>query len=171
MLGFPAGDDGVDCPRRARRAVKARAPMRLAGIPFAVSAVVSAVLSAGLLRAPGACAGAIVVAKSSTISHLSADEASRVFDGLQRHLDGRTVVVVYQSSGPTREEFDGKILGKTTAEVNAYMAAMIFTGRASPPLEVPGDDRVKQAINSRPDTVGYISDSAVDESVRVLLRY
>ncbi len=133
--------------------------------------MVAVAVSLGSLTVVPAQAGAIVAAQASPLSTMNSAEAERIFTGLQRTVDGRTIVVVFQNSGETREEFDAKVLGRTTAEVNAYMAAMIFTGRAKAPLEVDDDDRVKQVLASRPNAIGYINDVHVDDSVKVLFRY
>ena len=126
-----------------------------------------------LLFATSAAAqgGAVVVSKTSTLTPMSNDDARRVFLGLQRNVGEQTVTVIFQRTEITREEFNTKVLGKTGSELTSYMAARIFAGRAVPPTEVTGDSDVKRVVNANPGAVGYISDGAVDDSVRVLLRY
>ena len=121
--------------------------------------------------APAAQAGAVVVGANSTLPAMNADEARRIFVGIQRNVNGQTVAVLFQQPGPAREEFDSKVLGMTGADLSAYLAAMIFTGRAVAPTIVPDDAAVKRSVIASPDTVGYVSDAAVDATVRVLLRY
>ena len=119
----------------------------------------------------GARAGAVVVAKSSALGPMSTEEARRVFLGLQRNVGDQTMAVIFQRGGAPREEFNTKVLGKTGSELTAYMAARIFAGRTVPPTEVGNDDDVKRTLGSSSGAIGYISDAAVDESVRVLLKY
>ena len=119
----------------------------------------------------GDAAGAIVVSKASPLQSLTADDAPRVFLGLQRNIQGQGVTVLFQRSGPVREEFNQKELGRTGPELSSYHAALVFTGRAVPPVEVSNDDQVKQAVNANPNAIGYISDDAVDDTVKVLLHY
>lgn len=133
--------------------------------------VVAIAMSLGLFSDSLAHAGAIVVSKTSPLGPLTAVEAERIFTGLQRTVNGQVVGVIFQSSGATREDFDAKVLGRSSAEVNSYMAAMIFTGRASAPTEVPGDEQVKLMLAAKPNSVGYIKDAHVDDSVKVLFRY
>ena len=127
-----------------------------------------------LMLTAAACsahAGVIVVSKASSLHTMTPDEAQRVFTGRQHSLQGQTVAALYQRSGPVREDFNEKILGRTGPELSSYLAALIFTGRAVAPIEVANDDQVKQTLAANPGDVGYISDEAVDDSVRVLLKY
>ena len=123
------------------------------------------------LFATGVQAGAVIVSKTSPLVPMGTDDARRVFLGLQRNVGDQTVTVVFQRNGAAREDFNNKVLGKNGSELTAYMAARIFAGRAVPPTEVGGDDDVKRILNGNPGAIGYINDSSVDDSVRVLLRY
>ncbi len=116
-------------------------------------------------------AGAIVAAKDSPLVPLNADSARRMFLGRVPSLNGLDITVIYQQPGDTRTTFETKVIGKTGAELNTYMARLIFTGEAKPPVEALGDSSVKTRVNSVPGSVGYISDGAVDGSVKVLYTY
>ncbi len=124
-----------------------------------------------LLAGTRADAGAIVAAKDSPLPPLTADSARRMFLGRTPSLNGVDVTVIYQQPSETRTEFETKVIGKTGAELNTYMARLIFTGEAKPPIEALGDSSVKTRVNSSVGAVGYISDSAVDGSIKVLYTY
>jgi hypothetical protein len=129
-------------------------------------------LAIGIIAAAGhAQAGAVVVSKSSIPAAMSADDARRIFLGVQRTFNDQAVTVLFQRVGAAREEFNTKVLGKTGSELTSYMVARIFTGRSVPPTEVEGDEGVKRALANNPAAIGYVSDGAVDDSVKVLLRY
>jgi ABC-type phosphate transport system substrate-binding protein len=117
-------------------------------------------------------AGAVVAAKDSGIAVVDAEEAKKLFLGREPQLNGENVVLIFQRQGaPTREEFESKILGRTGADLTAYWSKLIFTGKANAPVEVGGDADVKSKVNSTPGAIGYISDGAVDGSVKVLFKY
>ncbi len=116
-------------------------------------------------------AGAIVVSKDSPLANMSEDDARRVFLGHVGGIAGNGVTVVFQHEGPTRTEFETKVLGKTGPELSQYWAMLIFTGKAAPPLEVYGDSGVRARIAGSPNVIGYVSDEAVDGSMKVLMRY
>jgi len=119
----------------------------------------------------GAFAGAIVVGKDSNFQPLTAETAKKMFLGRVPTVGGQEVTVIYQQPGDARTEFETKVMGMTGAELNTYMARLIFTGEAKPPAIAFGDQSVKIKVNSTPGAIGYISDSAVDSTVRVLFTY
>lgn len=118
-----------------------------------------------------AIAGAVVVAKDSPVSVPNVEEAKKVFLGRQTTSGGKTLTLLYQKDAATRTEFETKVLGKTGADLTGYWSKLIFSGKASAPTEVSGDAEVKAKLKSNPGAVGYISDKAIDDSVKVLLKY
>lgn len=129
-------------------------------------------ISLALLLACGqAAAGAVVVAAEAPASALSEDQVKRLFLGREQSLAGTPVTLVYQKSGPVRDAFENKILGKSGAELTSYWSKLIFTGRAKAPEEVSHDAAVKAKLATTPGAVGYVDDSAVDASVKVLFRF
>jgi ABC-type phosphate transport system substrate-binding protein len=124
-----------------------------------------------LTASAAAQGGAVVVGKTSNLMPMSSDDARRIFLGLQRNVGDQTITVIFQRDGGSREEFNTKVLGKTGSELTSYMAARIFAGRTVPPTDVGNDADVKRLIGNNPGAIGYVSDGAVDDSVRVLLHY
>jgi hypothetical protein len=123
------------------------------------------------LMALRAQAGSVVVAKDSPLGAMEAEEVKKVFLGREPQLGGQAVTVVYQKDGPVRADFEGKVLGKSGADLTAYWSKLIFTGKAQAPEEVAGDAAVKTRLAGSPGAVGYVSDGAVDGSVKVLFKY
>ena len=123
------------------------------------------------LTAAQAQAGAVIVAKDSPLSAIDLEEAKKIFLGREPQLGGLTLTVVYQGEGTPRTDFETKVLGKTGAELSGYWSKLIFTGKAQAPVEAGGDLGVKTKVSQTAGAVGYISDGAVDGSVKVLLKY
>ena len=86
-------------------------------------------------------------------------------------MNGQSVVLLFQKESATRDEFETKVLQRTGADLTAYWSKLIFTGKANAPVEVGGDADVKAKVNNTPGAVGYISEGAVDGSVKVLYQY
>jgi ABC-type phosphate transport system substrate-binding protein len=116
-------------------------------------------------------AGAVVTGSDSPVAKIDAEEAKKLFLGREAMLGGQNVTVIFQREGNTRSDFETKILGKTGADLTAYWAKLVFTGKAQAPVEVGGDNEVKAKVGSTPGAVGYITDGSVDGSVKVLLKY
>ncbi|GHA75548.1 phosphate ABC transporter substrate-binding protein [Cognatilysobacter bugurensis] len=119
-----------------------------------------------LVAAAQANAGAVVAASGGKAAAMDAEAAKRVFLGRDPSAQ-----VIYQKSGATREAFDKGVLGKPGAELTTYWSKLIFTGKAKAPVEVGSDAEVKAKLAANPSAVGYVSDSAVDGSVKVLYKF
>lgn len=120
------------------------------------------------LLAGNAHAGAVVVAANSKAGPMDAEAVRRVFLGRETTLAGGRALVVYQKDGPVREAFDKKVLGKSGAELTGYWSRLTFTGKAKAPAERSGDAAIKAEVAATPGAIGYISDAAVDPTVKVL---
>lgn len=127
---------------------------------------------AALLLAPCSLfAGILVVTGVNSPSlTLSKDQVSDVFLGRVLALpDGRSARPVDQpESNPLRDEFYQKVANKSAAEIKAQWAKLYFTGRGVPPIEGRSSDDVKRIVNSTPNAIGYIDQSALDSSVKVI---
>lgn len=118
-----------------------------------------------------ALAGAVaVVSAKSAIIGLSKEQVADIFLGRSsRYPNGDLAVPIDQVEGsPARDEFYAKYAGKLPAQVKAYWSKVIFTGRGQPPPEVATDIEVKKRVANDPNAIGYIEQSAVDASVRVV---
>jgi ABC-type phosphate transport system substrate-binding protein len=112
---------------------------------------------------------AVVSAKSS-ITRLSSSQLSDIFLGkVSRFPDGTLAVPVDLGEGSAeRDQFYGKVVGKTPAQIKAYWSKVIFTGRGQPPMVVKNGREMKKYVAENTDAVGYIDSTLVDDSVRVL---
>lgn len=113
---------------------------------------------------------AVVSARSPLIT-LSDNQLADIFLGrTNRFPDGVTAVPIDQAEGSAaRDEFYLKFAGKSPAQVKAHWSKIIFTGRGQPPGEVASGLEMKRRIVGNPNAIGYIDQSQVDGSVRVLL--
>jgi ABC-type phosphate transport system substrate-binding protein len=128
--------------------------------------VLALVVSSGLAVADPV----VVVSSKNLVKLLSKSEASDIFLGkTNRFPDGTQAIPIDQTEGTAgRDEFYAKFTGKSAAQVKAYWSKIIFTGRGQPPKEVANSNEVKKTIADNPNTIGYIDQSAVDASVRVV---
>jgi ABC-type phosphate transport system substrate-binding protein len=125
-----------------------------------------------LIVASGTVAADVVVVVSvkSPITALSKSQVADLFSGkTNRFPNGIQAIPVDQAEGSrTRDEFYMKIAGKTAAQIKAYWSRIIFTGRGQPPKSVANSIEMKKRLVENPAAIGYIEDTMVDESVRVL---
>lgn len=134
---------------------------------------VALLAGAAWVVAVSAQAGAVVAGKDAPLGSIQSEEAKKIFLGRESSLGGHDIQPVYQKVGAgPRADFDGKVLDKPSSDLAGYWSKLVFTGRAtSVPKEVESDNQMKSMVNSTPGAIGYISDAAVDDSVKVLLKY
>ena len=116
-------------------------------------------------------AGVVVTSADSPIGTMDKEQAKRVFMGHEPQVSGVNLIVLYQKNETVSGDFETKILGKTGDDLAAYWSKLVFTGKAAAPVDVADDGAVKSKIASSHNAIGYISDAAVDGSVKVLLKY
>ena len=123
-----------------------------------------------LLTASPAFAGKVVVAASSSQANLDKAGVQAIFLGRTAQVGGQPAVVVFQK-GPVRAPFESGVVGRAGAQLTSHWSRLVFTGRAKAPEDLADDAAVKAKLASTPGAIGYISDGAVDASVKVLFDF
>ena len=125
-------------------------------------------LSAGLLLSfswPALAQSVAVIVNPKHGGGLSAEQVSNIFLGKSSDLAG----VDLPDGNAVRDAFYQKVTGKDAAQVKAYWAKLVFTGKAQPLKEMASDADVKKCVAANPNAIGYIDKGAVDGSVKVIL--
>jgi ABC-type phosphate transport system substrate-binding protein len=123
------------------------------------------------LPAGGAAADVVaVVSSENPVTTLSRHQVVDIFLGKSlRFPNGKPALPVDQAEGSmVRDEFYREYSGQSPAQIKAYWAKIIFTGRGQPPPDVANGLQVKKFIAQHPNAIGYIEDDLVDRSVRVV---
>ncbi|OGB39080.1 MAG: phosphate ABC transporter substrate-binding protein [Burkholderiales bacterium RIFOXYC2_FULL_59_8] len=112
-----------------------------------------------------------VVSAKNPVTTLSKSQVVDIFLGkTSRFPDGSQAVPIDQVEGSAaRDEFYLKFSDKSPAQIKAHWSKIIFTGRGQPPRAVSNSIEMKKFLNENPNAIGYIEQSAVDGSVKVLL--
>jgi ABC-type phosphate transport system substrate-binding protein len=112
-----------------------------------------------------------VVSAANPVAALSRNQVVDIFLGrVSRFPDGTAAVPVDQAEGsPAREEFYLEFAGKSPAQLKAHWSKIIFTGRGQPPKEVGNGVALKKRVAENPMAIGYLEESQVDSSVKVVL--
>lgn len=109
-----------------------------------------------------------VVSAKDPVCMLSKRQLADLFLGKMARLPNGTIAVpIDQPDGSMeRREFYNRFAGRTEAQIRAYWASMVFTGRGRPPQEVQDDAEMKTLIANDPHAIGYIERDKVDDRVR-----
>lgn len=83
--------------------------------------------------------------------------------------DGQAIKPVDQkSTSETRRLFSTTVLGRSVAAVRTYWQQRVFSGRGVPPPELDGDIEVVRYVSANRGAIGYVSDAANLDGVKVV---
>jgi len=114
----------------------------------------------------------VIVNANSRVAHLSREEVVNIFMGRYRRLpDGSAVQPVeIRGEAPVRREFYQKLLDKSLAEINAYWARLLFSGRTQPPLALDSVRDVLEKVAQHPNAVGYVDSDSLNDQVKIVYK-
>jgi hypothetical protein len=112
-----------------------------------------------------------VVSSKSLVTTLTKTQLMDIFLGRRtRFPDGSSAIPIDQAEGSAaRDEFYSRLADMSPAQVKAFWARIIFTGRGQPPKTVATGLEAKRLLIADASAIGYIDQSLVDSSVRVVL--
>ena len=118
------------------------------------------------------CAAELVVAvrSDSEIGTLSKNEVIDIFLGRFRQLpSGQRAEPLDQAmQSPERQAFYHALINKTSAEINAYWARLLFTGRVTPPKAMDSQDKMLEELIHNPRAIGYLERTKIDRRLRIV---
>jgi ABC-type phosphate transport system substrate-binding protein len=127
-------------------------------------------LMAAALRL-GAKEVAIVVNKDNPLNELSVRELTALFELQQQFWKGgaRVHVIIQPAGRPERNVMLKTVYHRSDDSLNKYWLNRMFKAEITdlPQIEA-SDDRVKQEVAKRPNAIGFIDASKVDDTVKVL---
>ncbi len=133
-----------------------------------------AVLLGLALLAPALAGGrdrVAVIVNRERRADLSIDDVAQIYLRRKRFWeDGAPVVPLnLPSANPLRERFSQLVLRETETRLADYWNRLYFRG-ILPPATLVSTESVRRYVASDPNAIGYVPESEVDGSVRVLLR-
>lgn len=116
-------------------------------------------------------AGVVMVANKSIAGDLDKSKASKIMLGKTKKINGVKVELFeLPEADATRAAFHSAVTGKSLAQQQSYWSRLLFTGKGTPPTEVPNAGAMKSSIAATPGGVGYIDEADLDDSVVVVFR-
>lgn len=85
--------------------------------------------------------------------------------------DGTKVNPVNQDGNSVSDEFNDKVVGKSSSQLNAYWSKLVFTGKGTPPEKLANDQAVIDFVSANGDAIGYIDASKVTDKVKVVATF
>src|SRR5579863_751595 len=111
----------------------------------------------------------IIANQSVTTDSISAGELKSVFLLQRKALqDGSMVVPVVQKSGATQESFLREFMDRNPEEIRTYYYGLVFTGKGLMPKGFHSDAEVVAYVARTREAIGYVSNAANSEGVKIL---
>lgn len=113
---------------------------------------------------------AVVVNPSNSIESLTEREVIDLYMGRYMAFpDGSSALPLDQPvDSKVRSAFYRRLTGKSVAQINAYWAKLIFSGRATPPRMAHSDDSMNDMITNNKNAIAYIDKADVTSAVKVV---
>lgn len=130
---------------------------------MAMNACLAGVVSAELV---------VIVNANNPISELTREQVVDLYMGRRTQFpDGRPALPIDLSpDSPLRAAYYQTLVGKTVAQVNAYWARLLFTGRATPPRVLSTPETVLDVVHANPDAIAYLDSQMLDDHVHIVYR-
>lgn len=125
------------------------------------------ILLLSLVMAGATQAGVVVIGHPSS-PDLDSSTIKKIYLGKAKSLNIEAIDL--EDGQPLKGEFHSAVTNKTEAQLQAYWAKKVFTGKGQPPKTQPSVSLMKSAVANSENSIGYIDESDVDASVKVLLR-
>ncbi len=72
-------------------------------------------------------------------------------------------------TNPLRAIFYKTLTGKNEAQVDAYWATLMFSGRMTPPEKIKSEDAIVKAVINNTTAIGYINKRPLPADVKVVM--
>jgi ABC-type phosphate transport system substrate-binding protein len=133
--------------------------------------IIFLILALGVADASEPVSVVVIVNPASGIEKLSRDEVIDIFLGRYRKLPSGRVALPIDISNPSEHNalFYKLLVNKSPAEISSYWARLVFSGKTSPPFQVPDAQTAVELVESNPNAIAYVERAALTPGVKVVL--
>jgi ABC-type phosphate transport system substrate-binding protein len=124
--------------------------------------------------APAARAELVLVASPhSGIERLTQDEVVNIYLGRYRRLASGLAAepLDHPVDSEVRARFYRHLVGKSLAEINAYWARLVFSGKTKPPQVVANAEEMLRIVATQPGALAYVERSQADARVKIVFEF
>jgi hypothetical protein len=114
----------------------------------------------------------VIVNPGNPVASLSRDQVVDIYLGRQLNFsNGNTALPIdLPPDAALRSGFYRGLVGKSVAQINAYWARLLFTGRATPPRVLSGVPAILKSVRENRDAIAYVNSDDVDGKVKIVFR-
>ena len=114
-----------------------------------------------------------VIVHPSNAAALDKDSISRIFLGKTRGYPGggEAIPVSMPKGDGAFDDFTKGVLGKSSKQLKAYWAKMVFTGKGTPPKEISSAAELSNLVANNPNIIGYVPAGSAGAGVKVVGKF
>lgn len=114
----------------------------------------------------------VVVHPDNPIATIDQQQLVDIYTGREMNFPDGSYAIPFDlpPDSSQRQTFYKTLLGKTVAQVNAYWARLLFTGRATPPRVLPSAESVIKMIQDNKAAIAYLDSSETVPGIKVIFR-
>lgn len=113
-----------------------------------------------------------VIVNSGNINVIDTETIKDIYLGKSTSFsDGSVVSPVDQDGTPVTDEFNEKVVGKPSSQLDAYWSKLVFTGKGTPPEKLASDQAVIDFVATNSNAIGYIDSKKVSDKVKVVATF
>jgi ABC-type phosphate transport system substrate-binding protein len=115
-------------------------------------------------------AGTAIIINANNTSGIDVEMVKRIYLGKSKAFpDGsRAIPLTFETGNGLRDTFNKDVLGKSESQYSAFWSKLVFTGRGTPPEMISNEDEMLTLVATNPNTIGFIDESKVDGSVKIV---
>ena len=115
-------------------------------------------------------AGVDVIVHPSNANAVDAGTIKKIFTGKTKSFaDGTKAIPITQKDGSAvTDEFNSKVVRKSSSQLKAYWSKLVFTGKGTPPKEAANDAEVVSLVASNPNLIGFVASGTASGDVKVV---
>ena len=114
----------------------------------------------------------VVIVHPSNGANLDTSTIKKIYLGKSKSFPGGSQAIPLDlESGDVREQFINTVIGKSESQLKAYWSKLIFTGKGQAPKTVETEAEAVKLVSQNPNLIAYVSDGAVNDSVKVAAKF
>ncbi len=109
---------------------------------------------------------AVIVNRDNPLNTISKQQLIDLFMGRSPYFPsgGAVVKLDAPSASLVRKAFYHSLVDMSLSEVNAYWARLMFSGRATPPMQVPREHDIVKLVADNSNAIGYVPKDTYGDS-------
>ena len=128
------------------------------------------ILAGLFLSAPVGADLVVIAHPKSGAEQLSKEQVVNIFLGRFRQFPSGIAAEPIDQAASSSEKavFYQRLVGKELAEINAYWARLVFSGRTQPPRQAASAAQVLEMVAANPGAIGYIERPKNESRVKIV---